>query len=278
MNEENSYSPELQEEKRKDYRNVVAVQGALLMVCLLLDDFLRHETMTFLLFQACAAVYLALLWDLSRNFTFKSWVPRVLGWAAVLVVTSSVSYNMFFWNPVSGHYVNAILHLVTIWMQTTVLSLGIRDLVNGPRNASDKLWAAAGLYLMLGILFAEVIHTVHLLRPDTLGPTIKPSVHAFHEALYASFATLTGADNELNGSHLYRNLLVFESLLAQLYMVLLISRLMQGESRETVSESRPTALEGSSAGSTDAPGPEEAGPEGGLQSASGVPAEPLSGA
>ncbi len=273
--EENTYTAELQEEKRKDYRNVVGVQAILLMICLLLDDFMRHETVTFLLFQVCAAVYLALLWDLSRNFTFKKWLPKALGWLAVLVVATSVGYNLLFWTMEQGRYVNACLHIVTIWIQFVVMSLGLRDLVNGPRNASDKLWAAAGLYLMLGILFGELIHTVHLFRPETLGPTIKPSVHAFHEALYASFATLTGADNELQGSHLYRNLLVFESLLAQLYMVLLISRLMQGDSsREVISESRRPALEGSPAPARPSGSAQAAGAEGGLQSAPGVATEP----
>ena len=224
------YSPESQEEKRKDYRNVVAAQAFLLVISLLTDDWLTDSRINFFLFQVCCIVYLGLIWDLSRNFTFKAWLPRVLGILALGVVATSLTYNYLFWDPVLGVTVNCMLHGITVLIQGIVIGLGLRDLVHGPRNATDKLWAAAGLYIMLGIAFGELIHFVHLLRPDTLGPSIPATVTGFHEALYVSFATLTGADNELNGiSHFCRNLLVLESLLAQLYVVMLISRLLASD-------------------------------------------------
>jgi hypothetical protein len=224
------YSPESQEEKRKDYRNVVAAQAILLVISLLTDDWLNDTATTFFLFQICCIVYLGLIWDLSRNFTFKKWLPNTLGILSLLVVGTSLIYNYIFWDPVRGIVVNCWLHGVTVGIQAVVIGLGLRDLVHGPRNAADKLWAAAGLYIMLGIAFGELIHFVHLLRPDTLGPHIPPTVIGFHEALYVSFATLTGGDNALSGlSHFCRNLLAMESLLAQLYVVMLISRLLAGD-------------------------------------------------
>ena len=247
------YSRELQEEKRKDYRNVVGAQAVLLLISLLTDDWLHNSTLSFLIFQVCCAVYLGLLWDLSRNFTFKRWLPNVLGVTALLVVVVSLSYNYLFWDPVSGPKVNSALHGTTVLIQSVVMWLGLRDLVRGPRNAADKLWAAAGLYIMLGIVFGELIHFVHLLQPNTLGPAIPATVEGFHEALYVSFVTLTGADNALsNISHFCRNLLVLESLLAQLYVVMLISRLLADgrqdeESDEALSESGSHLVEGTSA-------------------------------
>lgn len=224
------YSPESQEEKRKDYRNVVAAQAILLVVSLLTDDWLNDTRITFFLFQLCCIVYLGLIWDLSRNFTFKRWLPRLMGILSLLVVSTSLTYNYLFWDPVRGILVNCLLHGVTVGIQAVVIGLGLRDLVHGPRNAADKLWAAAGLYIMLGIAFGELIHFVHLLRPETLGPKIPADVIGFHEALYVSFATLTGADNEISGiSHFCRNLLAMESLMAQLYVVMLISRLLASD-------------------------------------------------
>lgn len=221
------YTPELQEEKRKDYRNVVTAQAILLSVSLLTDDWLHNETIGFVLFQICAVVYLGLLWDLSRNFTFQKWIPRSLGWLAAGVVTTSLIYNFGFYSDLYGPRVNAVLHFITVLIQVAVMSLGLRDLVRGPRTASDKLWAASGLYIMLGIAFGELIHVLHLLQPGTLGPDIAPNVKGFHEALYLSFVTLTGCDNDLKTtSHFCRNLLVIEALLSQLYMVMLISRLL----------------------------------------------------
>ncbi|MBS2040698.1 hypothetical protein JST97_37270 [bacterium] len=247
------YSPESQEEKRKDYRNVVAAQAILLVISLLTDDWLNNTALTFFLFQVCCIVYLGLIWDLSRNFTFKKWLPATLGVLSILVVATSLIYNYVFWEPVGGVAVNCVLHGITVGIQAVVIALGLRDLVHGPRNAADKLWAAAGLYIMLGIAFGELIHFVHLMRPETLGPKIPANVIGFHEALYVSFATLTGGDNALSGiSHFCRNLLAMESLLAQLYVVMLISRLLASDDpgedeNEAVSTGGPTALEGAPA-------------------------------
>lgn len=228
--EEQLYSAEMQAEKRKDYRNVVSAQWILLLVSLLTDDWIRNETLSFVIFQICAVVYLALLWDLSRNFTFQRWIPRTLGWLAVMVFAISLIYNFGLYSVLHGPRVNASLHLITVAIQTVVLWLGLRDLVKGPRAAGDKLWAASGLYLMIGIAFAELIHVFHLLQPEMLGPGLAPTVHGFHEALYLSFVTLTGCDNDLNNiSHFCRNLLAIEALVAQLYLVMLISRLLVGE-------------------------------------------------
>lgn len=218
---------ELQEEKRKDYRNVVAAQSVLLLVSLFTDDWFGDSGFSFHVFTLCAAVYLGLLWDLSRNFTLKRWVPRTLGAVGLTVVLSSIVYNNFLWTPRGGIAVNVLLHGTTIAIQAVVLWLGLRDLLRGSRNAVDKLWAAAGLYLMIGIAFGESIHLLHLLAPDTLGPGLLPDVRGFHEALYVSFVSLTGADNDLKGvSHFCRNLLVVEALVAQLFLVMLISRLL----------------------------------------------------
>ncbi len=219
------YSLANQEEKRKDYRNVVTFQLGLLVLSLFSDDWMGDRPLNFFLFQVCAAIYLGLLWDLSRNFTFKRWVPNSIGAMALTVILGSLFNNYLFWNPDWGSGVNALFHAITVGIQSFVTWLGLRDLIRGPRRASDKLWAATGLYLMLGIAWAELIHLVHLILPATL-PDTPASVQGFHEALYLSFVTLTGADNELKSiSHFCRNLLALEALMAQLYMVMLISRL-----------------------------------------------------
>ena len=226
MEETAVYSLANQEEKRKDYRNVVTFQLGLLVLSLFSDDWIGNSRLNFFLFQVCAAIYLGLLWDLSRNFTFKRWVPNSIGVMALIVIMSSLLYNYLLWTPAWGSGVNALFHAITVGIQSFVAWLGLRDLIRGPRRASDKLWAATGLYLMIGIAWAELIHLVHLAVPSTL-PDTPASVQGFHEALYLSFVTLTGADNELKSiSHFCRNLLALEALMAQLFLVMLISRLL----------------------------------------------------
>lgn len=237
------------EEKRKDYRNVLACQSVLLVLSLFADDWVGSATLAFHLFLLCSAVYLALLWDLSRNFTFKRWIPRHLAVLSWTVVLGAALYNNLLWTPGRGLTVNAGFHALSIYVQVFVLWLGLRDLLQGSRAAKDKLWAAAGLYLMIGITGAEVIHFLHLLAPTTLGPEVAPDTRGFHEALYFSFGTLTGSGGDLGAvSHACRNLLMLEALIGQLYLVLLISRLLLPASEVAAAE-REEAASGAGEGS-----------------------------
>ena len=226
-------SAALREEKRKDYRNVVTLQICMLCVALLAGDFLgfcgasQPAYWTWWLYQGLAAVYLYLLWDMLRNFTRR---PFILGGVLVLEIViflGTVVINNFFFTIPQIYLVNAALHLGVLLVEVLTISLALRDMIKGPRATIDKLWASAAIYFLSGFAFANLFSLIHLLNHDAYGVAGPVTHTSYFEGLYLSFTSLSGADNAYsNLSHMIRNLCLLEATFGQLYLVLLIGRVL----------------------------------------------------
>jgi hypothetical protein len=223
-------------EKRKDYRNVVFVQVAMMVIALVAEDLVRalgwkqSESLMWFVFEAMSAIYLYLMWDLLRNFTRKR---RYLRFGMVWVITiflGSLLNNNVFYSPVSGPKVNAIFHFAVSMLEGVNIALATRDLLSGPRNTVDKLWASAAIYFLFGFAFSNLFSCIHLVQPDAFGPIADGKLVGYFEGLYLSFTALSGCDNAYgNLSHLVRNLSLLEATIGQLYLVLLIGRVLLPE-------------------------------------------------
>ncbi len=163
-------------EKRKDYRNVVFVQVAMMVIALVAEDLVRalgwkqSESLMWFVFEAMSAIYLYLMWDLLRNFTRKR---RYLRFGMVWVITiflGSLLNNNVFYSPVSGPKVNAMFHFAVSMLEGVNIALATRDLLSGPRNTVDKLWASAAIYFLFGFAFSNLFSCIHLVQPDAFGP------------------------------------------------------------------------------------------------------------
>ena len=225
-------TPALREEKRRDYRNVVMLQIAMLCVALLAGDVLtllgvaHPEHWTWYLYQLLAAFYLYLLWDMLRNFTRRRFILQGVLVLEVLVFVTAFTMNNFF-SHLPLDEANALFRLGLLVVEALTIYLAVRDMFRGPRGTIDKLWASAAIYFLSGFAFANLFNVILLLKHDAFG-TQTPVTHAsFFEALYLSFTALSGADNAYaNLGHLVRNLCLLEATFGQLYLVLLISRIL----------------------------------------------------
>lgn len=216
---------ELEEEKRKDFRNVVAVQVGILVTSWLCEDVLRliglrrPEEITWWLFQGLAGVYLYLLWDLLRNFTLRTGLVRTVGWLLVTLFLVGTLANNVLPQTAGLTRLNIVLHFFVLGVEMLVMRLSLRDLLRRNRHTVDKLWASAGIYFMAGLAFGNLFHLLHMVDGQT-------SHTDYFESLALSFTCLTGADNAFPMSHVIRNLGLLEATLGQLYLVLLISRVL----------------------------------------------------
>jgi hypothetical protein len=87
---------------------------------------------------------------------------------------------------------------------------------------------------MGGFAFATAYHILHMLDPNAFGVAMAADHLGLAEALYFSFNCLVGLDTAYpNSAHLVRNVAVLEGCWAQLYMVLLISRVLLPEEQES---------------------------------------------
>jgi ion channel len=112
----------------------------------------------------------------------------------------------------------------------------------------DIISAAICAYLLIGIAFAYAFAIVELIHPGSfsaklfLGPTrgVAPLLASFHSLLYFSFVclTTTGFGDIAPISEAARSLSVMESVLGQLYVAILIARLVSLEVAQSMMQDR----------------------------------------
>jgi hypothetical protein len=220
-------------EKKRDYRRAVYIQIAFLAMALLADEALRLMGVTTRgfafdgLFHLIGGVYLLALCDMLRNYTRSAWLVRLcfllFGIAFVLLVVANLVLSpTFTWRRELLLVAHGLLAIV----QLGVIAFAIRDLFRS-RQTADRLWGSACIYFMSGLAFASIYSTVLILEPHAFGEPLAAEAYIYFETIYLSFNALVGLDTSYpEATRLVRNLALLEGLWSQLYLVLLIGRLM----------------------------------------------------
>lgn len=226
---------ELQQEKAKDYRNVVIIQIIIVVLGLVLYEPLLEDSSSAIskfiitLFSTFGAIYAFLLWDLLRNFTTNKKLIISILVLLVGIVTAGVLVEFPYFQVV--HVADRqsyllVLHGVLFPIEVTVIGFAIRDLFSAGFITSDKLWGAACVFLMVGISFGSLYDLITTARPGSLGVDIEPGLPNYAECVTYSFSVLGGIDPGLKPSKLIRNISIIESVWGALYAMLIIGKLL----------------------------------------------------
>lgn len=221
-------------EKKKDYRRAVLIQIVFLVLALLADDLLRLLGLAdrgFLfdgLFHLVGGIYLIALCDMLRNYTRSRWLIRLSFALLAVAFLLLVAVNLVFsFSPERTRLFQMVAHGLLALMQVEVIVFAIRDLFRSHHAATDRLWGTACIYFMSGFVFASIFATILVVRPTAFGVPLAPDAYMFFETIYLSFNALVGLDTSYpNATRLVRNLALLEGLWSQLYLVLLIGRLL----------------------------------------------------
>ena len=110
----------------------------------------------------------------------------------------------------------------------TTIALLIRYVFDREVLTSDRLWGAAATYLMLGVLWSFVYAIVD--RTGTASFSIRgsPASMDLTDLLYFSFSTLTttGFGDIVPLTRIARSAAIVESIIGQLFLAILIARLV----------------------------------------------------
>lgn len=225
---------ELSAKKTKDYRNILIFQCFIILIYFTLEDFLQlfgwsaaiqYKNFVFL---AAAGAYFLLLWDIMRNFVTNKWL--INGTLALLLLDYLL--GILGENPLWPLLAHAqpyyfFIHFTLMIIEWFVIGLVIRDLFTGAQATRDKLWCSACLYITIGITFGSMYDLLNIIQPDGFGKSIPPGFSSYIEGIYFSFSILgSGTVPYATASHLHRSLGVMQAVWANLYLVLLIGRLL----------------------------------------------------
>ncbi|HZY81472.1 MAG TPA: hypothetical protein VFE50_18240 [Cyclobacteriaceae bacterium] len=226
---------ELQREKTKDYRNVVIIQIAIIVIGLTLSEPILRDSQSptskaiISLFSFFGAAYIFLLWDLLRNFTSnKNLLIAILTVLCAVVVTGILVefpyYQVIEVNDRQTYLL--VVHCVLFPIEVTVISFAIRDIFSGKFFTSDKLWGAASIYLMIGISFGSLYDILSTWIPGSLGAPIELGLPNYAECVSYSLGILGGVDAGLQPTRLIRNISIVEAVWGSIYGMLIIGKLL----------------------------------------------------
>lgn len=236
---------ELQREKAKDYRNVVAIQIVIVVLGLLLSEPLledsRSELSKFIIavMSSFAAVYAFLLWDMLKNFTKNRILIGVILVVLLIIVVVGIAGEFPYYKLIEIQNRRAYLltlHGMLFPIEITVIVFAIRDIFSGGFLTSDKLWGAACVFLMVGISCGSLYDLISMLRPGALGAEFELGLPNYSECVTYSFCILGGVDTGLEPSRLVRNISTIEAVWGGMYSMLIIGRLL-GLPRQEESDS-----------------------------------------
>ncbi|MCI0750310.1 MAG: hypothetical protein L0Y35_00575 [Flammeovirgaceae bacterium] len=242
---------ELLLEKQKDYKNVVTMQIVIIVFGLTLSEYIIQGTSTSLskfvttLFSFFGALYAFLLWDLLRNFT--SYKPLINTFFVVLsgivVVGTLVEFPYYtFWEVPDRQLYLLIIHGLLFPIEVTVIAFAIRDIFSGSILTPDKLWGSACVFLMIGISFGSLYDLICIVKPGSLGIEVASGLPNYAECVTHSLSILGGADpGHPEASKLIRNISVIEAVWGNLFVVLIIGKLM-GLPRPDKQPTKPNEL------------------------------------
>jgi hypothetical protein len=220
--------------KTRDYRNVFITQTALIFTALLLSELLRlirapmpifiHD----LVYTILGAAYFYLLWDLLKNFLRqKALIISLFFYLLALFGMMLLLQNPFVRvveEPTLGFIT---LHIGLLSVEFLVITLAFKDVFSAQTVTKNNLWGAVSLFLMIAISFASVFELINLIEPMSFGITLAPGFTAFSEMLYCSLVTISGGTPSFpSQSQLVRNVIALESLGGNLYLVILIGRML----------------------------------------------------
>jgi len=234
----NLNSQDLNEEKKKDFRNIVYLQMLIILSAMLLKETLAisgvdlkiSNTIRDVLFLILGGLYVFVLWDLLRNLTQNN--TLLIGIFILIIIGLGTAF--FTVNPIYDFFETEndkrpylfFVHLSLFTVESTVIYHCVYDIFTGKKLSAEKIWGSACIYLMIGISFGSIYDLVNIVNPGSMGIPLSQGLESYTVSIYYSMTIIGGHDAFLEAIPLIQNIGIIEAVWSNLFIVLLVGRLL----------------------------------------------------
>jgi len=223
--------------KKRDFKATVILQILIIFSALLLKEiclmFGIENSYVFRdsVFLLLGGIYVFILWHLLTNFTSNKLLQRVM----LIVIMAAYLLTLVTVNPFFILFNTEqelqpylfIIHMVLFIVEATVIVFAILDIFSEERVSEERLWGSACIYLMIALCFGSIYDLINIANPGSMGEPIKLGLESYSECIYYSMTVLAGMDNSYGSAiKLIRNIGVLEALWGNMFIVLLVGRLL----------------------------------------------------
>jgi hypothetical protein len=226
---------DLTREKLKDFKNVVPVQIALLLVTLMAKGIMDlfntpyRDKITEMLFFSILGIYVFLLWDMLRNYT-KS---KILLLFLLVLIMGTFLLGVIFVNPFIAllelrefRIVTCLIMTALLLVETSVVYFTITEIFKHDLSINERMWGAACIYLITGIAFGSIYEIIDIISIKSLDFGIPLGTLHFIKSISFSFHVLAGTGIAYPCTELITNITTIESLWGNLFIVFVVGRLL----------------------------------------------------
>lgn len=171
-----------------------------------------------------------LMYSMIRNFSTNKAFIRftfvlffISFWLGILAVNpvKPIPYSspLYFWMALMNQVGSFVAFVV-------ILVLMIRDIFTENHTIGYRLLGAACIYLNIGVVFSFIYGAINIVLPNTMGLGLPAEFISYMHCVNYSYYILAGIDHPYTVSGVIGAVAVIESLFANLYIVLLIGRIL----------------------------------------------------
>jgi hypothetical protein len=229
---------ELNIEKEKDYKNIVYLQMLIILAAMMLKEtlalagislstsFIIRDT----LFLILGGLYVFVLWDLLKNLTksdrliYAMFILMIIGLGVAFFAVNPV-YDFFDSEDSKRPYL-FFVHLSLFIIESTVIYHCLHDIFTGKKLSAEKIWGAACIYLMIGLSFGSLYDLINIIQPGSLGIEVTQGLESYVACIFYSMTIIGGHDATNETVPIIQNLGIIEAVWSNLFIVLLVGRLL----------------------------------------------------
>jgi len=222
--------------KLKDYKLLLVGQLLMLVHFLVVSEIITRYP-----FPLHIEIFVAVTFILSSSLNYIGYQllkvytheKQILNWVFVMITVGMVLgvYLGSPWGeltyPDFYKAINIVSSIALLLAFAVILYFMVNDIFNEHHDIIYRLWGAACIYLLLGILFGNLYFVLEVLFPAEFGTISSADIRHFVKCYNMSFYVLSGIDQPYEEmSRMVRNVTVVESIFSNLYIVLLVGRLL----------------------------------------------------
>lgn len=227
---------ELTDEKIRDFKRLLISQIAILASILFLElsesaQLPLYPKLPETIFFLALGIYVFLLWDALRNYTNSRMIILVnfVFIIGVFVLATFVANPFLDFFDKSSWLYKILLLFTQISLLTVegfVMYFTLKEFLKKEFNMPIKLWAAACIYLMTGLAFGSFYEMFCIFDVNCLGIDVPLRTMALMKRIGYSMMVLSGMNIPYTPTGTIYMASTFEALWGQLFVVLIVGRLM----------------------------------------------------
>lgn len=230
-----SITPQISSERLKGYKWILSGQLVVMFTFLFLHElFVRYP---FQYWQPILVLFIGtilmlmnyfsyeLIKDLTDSKFFQRLILILLSTSVVLSIISglyAIGSNLIYYRYIMiGSLLGSVVAFVIL------LYFMLTDIFSEKHDVTYRLWGSASIYLLIGSVFGLIYSLLEMIVPNEFS--IQTPLDIFHiiPCYNFSFYVLSGIESPFTDfSLLVRNISVMESIFSNLYIVLVVGRLL----------------------------------------------------